>query len=210
MGVNEISAARYNGLLNKLLEMEEGAPAPTLSPEVVATFVLESDRPEWQFLAGNRLMCGRDSVAGASSNYAQVGFLNPSMATGATYDSNVICVLETIWAYSADGATTWDLGWRSTVPSMGTADSQGSRDSRYRGSGQMEMQGVAAVASLITTQISEFISKDEATYYNLLETIGPVILAPGSYFIVRNKSEDNSIRVVASWRERVLANSERR
>jgi len=56
--VNEIQVGRFNGILHKLLAMKEGAPAPTLAPEILAAIVLEADRPEYAFLGGTQLGIG--------------------------------------------------------------------------------------------------------------------------------------------------------
>jgi hypothetical protein len=87
--VNEIQVGRFNGLLHKLLAMKEGAPSPSLAPELVAAVVLEHDRPEYSFLAGEiRAACPILQTSAAAGRIRHE-LRNPA-------DSGVLCVVDRI------------------------------------------------------------------------------------------------------------------
>jgi hypothetical protein len=66
---NEIQVPRFNLALAKLLNMKEGAPAPTLASDVSPGICLENDRFEWLFLGGQLPLIGNlQSVATAAVN----------------------------------------------------------------------------------------------------------------------------------------------
>lgn len=78
---NEILVGRFSGILHKLLNMKEGAPSPTLATDISPGITLESDRPEWMFLAGE-FRSGKVAQAVADvANFTVAGLFN-GQATG--------------------------------------------------------------------------------------------------------------------------------
>lgn len=118
MAVNEVLSGRYNAILHKLLSMKEGAPAPTLAPEILPVIVLEDDRPEWAFLAGERLLSVSHQQAGG------VG-LAPFLALTNPVGSGVILVIEQV-IFSVQGGSSslslppeWSVGAYEGTPTSG-------------------------------------------------------------------------------------------
>jgi hypothetical protein len=74
---NEIQRGGLNAILHKTLAMEEGAPAPQLSGDIVPVINLENDRPEYRYLAGERLCQGGIYVSGVAAATSKVGLFNP-------------------------------------------------------------------------------------------------------------------------------------
>lgn len=94
---NEIQTGRLNAILHKLLDMKEGAPAPTLAPDIFSMMALEVDRPEWKFLGGERECISFYSLAaGGAGTYGSMCVVNPA-------DSGIIAV--TGWVWNVTGAT---------------------------------------------------------------------------------------------------------
>ena len=97
MAFNEIQVGRYNRLLQKLMSMKGGAPAPQLGGDIDAGITLESDRPEWQFLAGEFRAMGTTFKAADAANLSTVGLFNGN-STG------VIGILEGVIVTSPNAA----------------------------------------------------------------------------------------------------------
>jgi len=77
--VSKIETGRYSDLLRRYLGMKGvSAVSSELSPEIAPAFVLESERPEWEFLKNERLMAGVFSVPGVAAQNAVYRLRNPA------------------------------------------------------------------------------------------------------------------------------------
>lgn len=95
---NEVQSGRYNRLLQKLLMMKGGAPAPQLGGDIEPGITLESDRPEWGYLAGDMLASCPGLKAADVANLAGVGLANPA-------SSGVLAVTDGILVNNENAAT---------------------------------------------------------------------------------------------------------
>lgn len=79
---NEMNAGRIQRLLQRLLDIKGGPPAPQLSGDVTADLTLESDRPEWGYLKSEHRFFGVTSQ-GAGAQIEQSRFF--AAAPGVLY-----------------------------------------------------------------------------------------------------------------------------
>lgn len=86
---NEIQVGRLNAVLHKLLSMKEGAPAPQLAADIYPVIALESDRPEYKFLGGEKYCWTSVILTPGVGIYGQVQIWNPA-------GSGVLAVMEGI------------------------------------------------------------------------------------------------------------------
>lgn len=200
---NEIQIGRLNAVLYKLLDMKEGAPAPQLTGEVVPGLVLESDRIEWKFLGGERIMAGRATPGAAAGEITAAQLLNPA-------GSEVLIILEAcVFSTSSNtgvlfGFTQADIGSDGSL----TASSRDTRVTPLTGNvGVGRINGVTQVGSAITGPIV-------GDLYGLANTPmrypGQVVLAPNMGFVAETGSANIAVRSTWIWRERRLEMSETR
>lgn len=197
---NEIQVGRYSALLHKLLDMKEGAPAPTLAPDVFSMLALEVDRPEWKFLMGERLAMGSQSVgAGGAGTYCSVGLYNPA-------DSGVIVILEKVW--NTIGTTrrcNIRLGTGSTGLTLVGAG-RGLFDTRFGlhlPTAQMSKEATATPAGTIIA--GQYTFNNVGYSWDI-----PVVLAPDSFISFQDTTANQAAYLNIFWRERPLNPSESR
>jgi hypothetical protein len=195
--LNEIQVGRINGILHKLLDMKEGAPAPTLATDVFPMLALEVDRPEWKFLAGERLCWMRWTDAAVAGQYSHVGLRNPA-------GSGVLIITDDIRCFVGSSASV-ALGIRpnTTVDSANAGYCRDSRQATQSAVGQATtLTAVAAgmypmFGSIMATWVTERFPT-------------PVILHPGFELLLQCTTVNISLTAAFSWRERALNPSETR
>jgi len=212
--VNEIQSGRYNAILHKLLSMKEGAPAPTLAPELLAAVVLESDRPEWEFLAGGRL-CGGAGTAALAGTVGTVKVFNPVgsgilavvyAATGSVDDTAAAQGSSINWALSANAQSFNANGF-------------------YRDSRLYPSLSVVGPVTACTIRNSTVVPAEEVVLftdqaaapatagsaYTVARLPGPVVLSPGFGLSFQwGTAFTATIRCGFFWTERALDPSETR
>jgi len=205
MPANEIQIGRLNALLHKLLDMKEGAPAPVLGTDLFATLVLESDRPEWAFLKGERLCVGMAAVSAVAGNKPAAILNNPD-------DSGTLIVLERMFFYSGTAGVhrlypmVDQSGWTlSTLTGM--------RDSR--GYPAAQVWGLSRPTGVVRyTNTSLPGSVPVATWYLAANAIGtledPFVITPGNGVSIFQIADNVTENVTFVWRERALEQSETR
>jgi len=77
MALNQIQGGRWDEMLRRLFSMKQGAVAPTVAAELVASIILENDRPENLALLGTRLWAIPLTLAGASGVRSMGQAFNP-------------------------------------------------------------------------------------------------------------------------------------
>lgn len=122
---NEVQVGRYNLLLHKLLAMEEGAPAPQLTGEIVPALIMENDRPEFKFLGQTQMWVAGARLVGVVGEMFETTLFNPD-------DSGLLCVVEYA-EVSSDTAAFLELRDYTALPAGLTVGSAQQRDSRYTG-----------------------------------------------------------------------------
>lgn len=200
----------YNGvgdpglsqILDKRLMLPGGAAAPAVAPELFPCVVLESDRPEYQFLANQgRYGRGTSVGAGGAGTRATAALYNPS-------DSNTLVVIERITAAAASGLLVFAIQNVGAAAPFGTAAKGRSTDSRSQAStGDVRLSAASLIPdnTLAAPGAGTFMVGPLAFDDQI-----PVILAPGSVCYVYPNADNVAITYCTfQWRERRLNPSER-
>lgn len=197
--VNEIQAGRYNDLLHKLLSMKEGAPSPTLSPEIVPILDIESDRPEWRFLAGEYLFAALAEVTGVAAQLQRISIVNPAA-------SGVIIVLERLTVRTSGNVSIqWGVGLASAAGAptvLGLV-----RETRWG--------AISSACGLVTNQNSAALAQAQEQLPVLTNDTGLVtrldyILSPGFALNFVPNAVNTSFGISLTWRQRPFEQSETR
>lgn len=202
---NELQIGGPNAVLHKLLNMKEGAPAPVLNPELVASLVLQDDRPEWGFLSGEHICFGSANQVAVAGELAGVLLANP-------VNSGVLVVMTRLFHRSTGGLIVFGETITAAIPgtnsAVNNADTRagtavvGGRHAGIAG----QVRNVSSAVSLITAPGYYTVAPNE---YRDDPNIR-VVLAPGSYFLLENNAANNPLRVLFNWYERALERSETR
>ena len=197
--LNEIQTGRVNAILHKMFDMKEGAPAPQLSGDVVATIALEQDRPEWEFLGGGRLCAGNTDLAAQAGELGAIALWNPA-------GSNTLLVLEQV-VVGNFSASLINQGWITTALSSG--GQHAFRDSRSgiestSATGQVTYQTAAGVS------IQTIVLKHACGSVGINSLLAPVVISPGFGWSVVDTAANQRHTVNFFWRERQLEPSETR
>lgn len=202
---NEIQSGRLNSILHKLLGITEGAPAPSLAPDMFSMICLENDRPEWKFLAGEKLCCSSYLLgAGGAGTFGTHVLWNPT-------DSGIIAVTKHI--HAPDGnARYYSARVTSVDPSAlysSAAAYRGIRDTRW---------GTAAAAK--PTCLHYYLATASPTGTNVLTSFYAdirsemqefqVVLGPGTGLVLADQVANETTHIGFMWRERVMERSEYR
>lgn len=118
---NEVLAGRYNRLLQRLLNMKGGPPAPQLSGDIAAGIELESDRPEWGFLNGEQRF-----------QYNILQGAGGAVTTDAVFraaSNDTLIVIEAI-ILSSDISNRFDIDMLDNLAAMANVGSNEPRDQR--------------------------------------------------------------------------------
>lgn len=200
---NEILAARYNAILTKILTMKEGAPAPTLSTDIQAGIVLEQDRPEWLFLAGERASAGFAGVAaGGAGTRSMIRLRNPA-------NSGIIATVEKIVAHSLVATKTFVIRTNAGGTWAGAASGAQPTDLRWP---------IQSPACQVFTKNDAAAAGDLVCFWpgwsNGTGTGAvidrPFILVPGTSVLVDPGVDNEAVSAGFFWRERAVDPSELR
>jgi len=196
---NELQVGRFNAVLHKLLNMKDNAPAPQLAGDVAAVLVLENDRPEWAFLAGEMLCAATTQSGPVAAQISQCQIFNPA-------NSSVLLVLEKIFFFVI-GANQSVVTINRTQTLAAASGAGSARDFRYGigGVSNARITGVtpAGASTTVFAQLTQ----------PLLTTSVwdvPLIIAPGNGVNVNVGTVNMGLACTFIWRERVLELSERR
>lgn len=201
--VNEILVGRFNSILNKLLGMKEGAPSPQVSSDIVPTIPLEVDRPEWRYLANERLCWAGVVRAAVAAQNSSILLYNPS-------GSNVIAVVTNVQPALNAGQTVY-AGHYDLNPVVAGWSQAGSglRDSRFSRTTQIttcQTYTLAQVGVAVTTILWRY-----NMYGQPCPPIPfPIILTPGTGLAVAASAVNNTLDCSFAWTERALEPSELR
>lgn len=198
---NEIQVGRFNAILSKLLGIT-GPPAPTSATDVFPTLTLESDRPEWHFLAGSRIAAATTVDAAVAGQYSHAGIVNPA-------GSGTLVIVRLITAYPTgtcelvfgiSAATTPDA-YTSSVKldtrSWGTSHAPTTKSWIYTNAGAISADQFASVAGAASAN------------YALTPPLG-IVLSPGYQTFIRPSVVNIGIRAGWLFYERPLEASETR
>lgn len=202
---NEILVGRYNSILHKLLNMKEGAPAPTLASDVVATICLELDRPEWQFLGGEWFGSVFTSKIADAGNLSYMGIFNGA-ATG------VLAIVEGILVTNINAAaTTYNVVVGGTTGLTGTV--RGNAHDRRFTKQSTCLVGSGVEAALTGSRIYQLtIPAGESRLMSFPVILPPTDVIPGliSNVTVTTAAINTEVRGSFFWREHQMEPSEAR
>jgi len=190
----KIEIGRYSSLLRRLLSMKGTSEVSgELSPEISPVLILESERPEWEFLKNEHLMALAFGIGNVAAQNAVIRLRNPA-TSGAIATLTLL-----LWTTSPASSFIWerddDNGDLATVlPTV-------SRDTRLP---------VLNASSLVGSQANGVVLPGEswATGSNQLNENVPVsvefVLTPGHEIDLATLGNDISARGFIWWRERRL------
>lgn len=202
---NEILVGRFNGILAKLFGMKERAPSPVVAAEIIPTIVLESDRPEFKFIGGERLGMAGGPLTSAVGELSSLTIFNSP-------GSGVLVVLEK-HITSSTSSQRIVMGLVTTAPAAIGADFA----SRHRDFRQSTVIGpsVGIVARVYDSRSA--VSLVAAPGYfshcpagNLVQLDTDIILPPGTGIVSEATVANANFNCGWRWRERILEPSETR
>lgn len=200
---NEILTGALNQVLARRLGVQTGggAVSPSIAPEIFATLPLEVDRPEWAYLAGER-------IAGAATGATAQAALNTVIALSNPNGSNVLMVVEFIRSVMGAGSSLAFYVVPNTGFSTGTLVGNNLLDSRWMATNA----AARAAGSLTWTNLgappaqSSFYLQEAST---TVDWTRPIILQPSHALVVFANTVNVAIsRVAFQWRERALVSGE--
>lgn len=204
MGFNELQGGEpANQILQRRFGITGQAPAPVMASELFPTVCLESDRPEWHWLGGGRLVGGRGFLAAAPGNFSQLNLQNPA-------GSGVIAVVDSIVIADDAGATAmWQIRVNGvgalTVPSASARgfmlDSRAGMAAGFRSSLSIGELLTATIAGQVVNQVRVGANGN-------YQDIGSYVLGPGSEIVVSPTTQNRSNLVSFRWRERAATPEE--
>lgn len=192
----QIQIARYNNLLGRLLSMAGlEATAADLSPEISPVIVMESDRPEWLFLSGQRRI-GFVSSQNAGAAAPVVRLRNP-------VGSGVLAVIEKIGGMVEAALMRVNLQIGGDIGDLTTVSPGFQLDSRYgfAQGGSALICSAEALGAVSVGNGIEIAFPSANVPYKFLQT--PLILAPGSHVDI-SLSAIGAFQAIVQWREREL------
>jgi len=124
--VAKIEVGRFSELFKRFLSIAGVETVlPELSPEMSTVFVVESERPEWEFLKAQRLIGATTSIGGLAGQMAISQFRNPA-------GSAVIMVVEKIWMTATTAKSYFNINIVATVADLAVVNPRPTtRDSRW-------------------------------------------------------------------------------
>jgi len=201
MSQNELeSGAGLNQVLSKAFGVQ-GAAAPFMASEVFPTLVMGNDRPEWNFLSGDRLCAGAQSDAAVAAQISQVGLNNPA-------GSGVIIVVESVTVTDVTGGAArlyrLGLGIGATID---TATGAAFVDTRWGfvNTPTGDVYRLTQVARTGTTILTFPVAGAGHTTIK-----GPWVLAPDGFIVASGNGVASAIDASYSWREYAAADGELR
>lgn len=202
---NEVLVGRYNGILAKLLSMKERAPSPIIGAELLPAVVLESDRPEFHFLGGTKLVMGSANQAAVAGELAAIIVNNPA-------SSGILLVITRLFNRATGGLLLF--GQTFTGTPTGTKSAVNHCDTRWGTTvvaGQHagiagQILSASNAVSLITAPGYFTVAPNEYRDDSTLR----IVLAPGTFFVIESNTANNPLRMAFLWYERAIEASEAR
>jgi hypothetical protein len=204
---NEILEGRYGLILSKLLSMKgSDTGAPQLSGDLVSTFVLEADAPEWYALGGGRLCFGQGQLAaGGAGNRSVVALSNPA-------SSGIIARLEYITFASTAAFFGAPIRSNPNVTGMGTSSTVGVRDARIQQTPSCAIRttnGFAVGGTLRTVVFPDFSAA--AIYAGRIDVSNMgIVLSPNTAIQVDCGNDNQDFQCSFWWKERAANDGELR
>lgn len=196
MGIlNEVLDGQLNEILSRRLNMQGGAPAPGLTPEIFPALILEADRPEWGWLKQEQRFGLQATVLGAASNVSSIRLRNP---TG----SNILGVVSKIKLVSIEGGAVnvfMSLGNAQLALANGFGTP---RDTRWLNAASLA-QGRFSML-LASTSATDFSPNGLAVWRFAAadQWDTEIVLAPTGMIDIQSANDDVDMTVCFEWTER--------
>jgi hypothetical protein len=201
----ELQVGRFDTLVRRLLSIKGQQLFPNLSGELSTELTLESDRPEWAALKGEKLCGASGTWAALAANINQFQLVNPANS------GHLVVVIDAQFSNDgplADMMAVALLGGGLLGTTFTTAVVRDQRFNRTTTSPMVPVgQSRGAQAAGITG--------GAVVYWTAAIGIGgtlryshPVILAPGQSLLVTNFVVAQGSRIGWSWYERPAESSE--
>jgi hypothetical protein len=206
---NEIQVGRYNRFLQKFLNMKGEAPAPSLVPELAATWAMFHGAENRVIESWQRFALAINLAAGGAGNFGKWRFRNPTKNIVAVFEkivlSNTGAAAGNFLVAIAGGITT-DLGTLSTMSNS-----------------QLDLRGQAApnliasfenntATNLSGTSVFQNVLGVNLTYDVIYFEDQELTLANGNVggaaLHIQNLTANAPLLATVVWRERVLEDSE--
>jgi len=194
--MSKIELGRYSELLRRALGMKGVVEvAGELSPEVSATWEIEADRAEWQFLKGVRLVTtGGGQGASVGNNF--IGRLVNPAASGIIASISLVSL-------SADAISAYAFRFQAApLGNLASVAESGARDSRWGSPGVSRSPLVASstVGALPTTGFLLHTVRAQANQE--IKFTVPLVMTPGSILLFSNTTVNVLTVFSIHWSER--------
>lgn len=197
----KIEVGQFSTLLRRYLGMKGVSDVvDELAPEISPVFVLEAERPEWEFLKGQRLIGFGGAVPASPGQVGCVRFRNPPT-------SGMVAIFQTV-DVGAASAASFAVTQGAQLADQATVTGTGNRDGRQTpiGGAIVASFGYAAaggnsIGAGYTPAVSSF---KTITRHN------PVVVVPGFALAVTLAAVNIELTVSAQWIEKRLDDLEAR
>lgn len=200
--LNQIQGGRWDTILRRLFSMKQGAIAPVLAGELVATVVLEDDRPENFALSGTRICIGHADLPATAVERSSIQLFNP-------VGSGVLAVVTNV---NQQFIATGRIIMAHTITPLVTFVAQAFIvDTRLFEFNTTAIRATCQIRTASTTGIVT--STTLADLVGLVNTKVPwgfqaIILKPGTGLLIAPSGQNTANRVWFDWYERALNPSE--
>ena len=189
-----IQTGRYGDLLRRVLSMSGvTVVASELAPEISPVFILEAERPEWEFLKGAKLATSQISVGGVAAQTTSARIRNPP-------NSGILAIFQ-LFQFSVENNATVLIAQRLTNNDLANVVATVLRDTRW--------PLVLNASALIASQTDNagafagnfFYNEFALARTNHLLTV-PFVLSPGFAIDIFIETVNVSCRGCFHWLER--------
>lgn len=198
--MSKIERGQFSSMLRRYLGMTGVSDVvDELAPEISATFPLEVERPEWEFLKGAKLMSGASLVAAVAVKKGVYRLRNPST-------SGLVAIFESIWM-SSEISAQFQLTREATETDLATVEASVARDTRYSTT-------MASALVLSSEAVAAPTGTSFHTTFNFsagppVEFRTPIVLTPGHALQVICNNVNVAFYVSAHWLEKRFDELER-
>jgi len=190
---NQLGEFELNQLIARRLTTPGPAPSPTVEPAIFPSLVLESDRPEWGYISGERLCGVGGAVTAVAAQYSSIAIINP-------VGSRTIAVVEASQVSVPSGGIRYQItqaGMALTVATPGVRDSRWNTDGLIGSGRGVLTAGIGATLVQPPDPVLQLVTT--GTYLNE----HPFVIHPGWTLVLQQTVANVAINsAFILWRER--------
>jgi len=203
---NEINTGRYGNILSKILGIKDRNPSGEVATEVFPVLALESDRPEWLFLANERLCAAGDSQAAVVGQVSGHSLLAPAT-------SGIIAVVSHVYVSTSSSGQIIMAVNGSTLATPYPSRIIDGRSEQYNTTNTVQASCLPAKATTAGTfvaadrEIMRFrlvtsqVQKIEGPWVLFGSGVGAQVVVP-SGLVFQSTNQNVALEVSWHWRER--------